>query len=115
MDILRRGLFLISFAYSTIGFGDLFPRVEKSAKLDKLGLGESGKRLFATFIMLTFMIVGLSMTSSVICSILNAIEEMSQVPATWGSRSSISSKDNSVNLKSIKKQAEGGQRQEYTQ
>lgn len=109
------GVYFNFIAYSTIGFGDLFPRVEKSAKLDKLGLGESGKRLFATFIMLTFMIVGLSMTSSVICSILNAIEEMSRVPATWRSRSSISSKNNSVNLKSIKKQAKDSQRQECTQ
>ena len=100
------GVYFNFIAYSTIGFGDLFPRVEKSAKLDQLGLGESGKRLFATFTMLTFMIVGLSMTSSVICSTLNAIEEMSQVPATWRSRSSIFSKDNSVNLKSIKKQAQ---------
>ena len=108
------GVYFSFIAYSTIGFGDLFPRVEESSKLDKLGLGESGKRLFATFVMLTFMIVGLSMTSSVICSILNAIEEMSQVPATWRSRLSISSKDNSVNLKTIKKETKDGQRQEFT-
>lgn len=109
------GVYFNFIAYSTIGFGDLFPRVEKSSKLDKLGLGENGKRLFATFIMLTFMIVGLSMTSSVICSILNAIEEMSQVPATWRSRSAISSKDNSVKLKSIKEETKDGQRQELEQ
>lgn len=109
------GVYFNFIAYSTIGFGDLFPRVEKSSKLDKLGLGESGKRLFATFIMLAFMIVGLSMTSSVICSILNAIEEVSQVPATWRSRSSISSKDNSVNLKSMKKETKEGPRQEFIQ
>jgi len=109
------GVYFNFIAYSTIGFGDLFPRVEKSSKLDKLGLGESGKRLFATFIMLAFMIVGLSMTSSVICSILNAIEEVSHVPATWRSRSSISSKYNSVNLKSMKKETKDGPRQEFTQ
>lgn len=105
------GVYFSFIAYSTIGFGDLFPRVEKASKLDKLGLGENGKRLFATFVMLTFMIIGLSVTSSVICSILNAIDEMSQVPATWRSRSTIYSQEDSVKLRSIKKETNEGQQQ----
>ena len=110
------GVYFNFIAYSTIGFGDLFPRVEQASKLDKLGLGQSGKRLFASFVMLMFTIVGLSVTSSVICSILNAIDEMSHVPATWGSRSNNSSQDSdSVKLKSIKKEANGEQSQEFKQ
>lgn len=107
------GVYFNFIAYSTIGFGDLFPRVEKASKLDKLGLGENGKRIFATFVMLTFTIVGLSVTSTVLCSILNAIEEMSQVPATWRSRSTFSREDDSVKLKSIKKETNEGQQQEF--
>lgn len=109
------GVYFNFIAYSTIGFGDLFPRVEKASKLDKLGLGENGKRIFATFVMLTFTIIGLSVTSTVLCSILNAIEEMSQVPATWRSRSTFSREDDSVKLKSIKKETNEGQQQEFKQ
>ncbi|KAJ7392150.1 hypothetical protein OS493_013522 [Desmophyllum pertusum] len=111
------GVYFNFIAYSTIGFGDLYPRVENASKLDKLGLGENGKRLFATFIMLAFMILGLSVTSTVICSILNAIEEMSHVPATWrsGRSTSSSSQDASVKLKSIKKETNTGERQEFKQ
>lgn len=112
------GVYFNFIAYSTIGFGDLFPRVEKASKLDKLGFGENGKRLFATFIMLSFMILGLSVTSTVICSILHAIEEMSNVPATWRStsRSTISSQDcDSVKLKRIKKETHEIERQNCKQ
>ena len=98
------GVYFNFIAYSTIGFGDLFPRVEKSSKLDELGLGENGKRLFATFVMMTFMILGLSVTSTVICSILNVIDEMSHVPATWRTKSTESSRDpDSVTLRNLKK------------
>lgn len=100
------GVYFNFIAYSTIGFGDLFPRVENASKLDKLGLGENGKRLFATFVMLSFMIIGLSVTSTVICSILQAIEEMSLVPATLrSSRSTVCSQEDSVKLKSVEKKA----------
>lgn len=98
------GVYFNFIAYSTIGFGDLFPRVEESSKLDKLGLGENGKRLFASFVMMTFTILGLSVTSTVICSILNAIDEMSHVPATWRTKSTDSNKDpGSVKLRSLNK------------
>ena len=110
------GVYFNFIAYTTIGFGDLFPRVEKASKLDEIGFGESGKRLFATFIMLSFMILGLSVTSSVICSILHAIEEMSQVPATWrSSRRTISSQDDSVKLKKVEKKTLEGERQGWKQ
>lgn len=100
------GVYFNFIAYSTIGFGDLFPRVENASKLDKLGLGENGKRLFATFVMLNFMIIGLSVTSTVICSILQAIEEMSLVPATLrSSRATVCSQEDSVKLKSVEKKA----------
>lgn len=100
------GVYFNFIAYSTIGFGDLFPRVENASKLDKLGLGENGKRLFATFVMLSFMIIGLSVTSTVICSILQAIEEMSLVPATLrSSRATVCSQEDSVKLKSVEKKA----------
>ena len=104
------GVYFNFITYSTIGFGDLFPRVEKASKLDELGFGENGKRLFASFIMLIFMIIGLSVTSTVICSILQAVEEMSHVPATWKSvRSSvILSRDDTVKLESIKEETDGG-------
>ena len=97
------GVYFNFIAFSTIGFGDLFPRVEKATKLDRLGLGENGKRLFVSLIMLSFMIIGLSVTSTVICSILHAIDEMSQVSATWSSRRVTASPDDSVKLTRIHK------------
>ena len=109
------GVYFNFIAYSTIGFGDLFPRVEEASKLDELGFGKGGKRLFASFIMMSFLIIGLSVTSTVICSILNAIEEMSQVPATWRSisRSTMFSQDDSVKLETIKQETDEGERQDW--
>lgn len=100
------GVYFNFIAYSTIGFGDLFPRVEKASKLNKLGFDENGKRLLASLIMLSFMIIGLSVTSTVICSILHAIDEMSQVPATWNSRRVTTSPDNSVKLTRVQKKTD---------
>ena len=104
------GVYFSFIAYSTIGFGDLFPRVEKASKLDGLGFGENGKRLFASLIMLSFMIIGLSVTSTVICSILHAIDEMSQVPATWNSRRMTSSPNDSVKLTRVLKKTDKEER-----
>lgn len=97
------GVYFNFIVYSIIGFGDLFLWVEKFVKFDKFGLGESGKCLFVMFIMLIFMIVGLFMMLFVICFILNVIEEMLWVFVIWRSWLFIFSKNNLVNLKSIKK------------
>lgn len=75
------GVYFNFIALSTIGFGDLFPRVETATKLNRLGDG--GKRLFVSSIMLIYMIIGLSITSTVILSILNAIEEVSHIEVKW--------------------------------
>ena len=99
------GVYFTFIALSTIGFGDLFPRVETASKLDKLGLGENGKRIFASSIMLIFMIIGLSVVSTVVCSILNAIEEMSQVPARIKQKSVLRQKEKTVMLKSIREKS----------
>ena len=111
------GVYFNFITFSTIGFGDLFPRVEKASKLDELGFGENGKRLFVSCIMLIFMIIGLSVTSTVLCSILQAVEEMSHVPATWTSvkSSAIFSRDDSVKLESIKEETDGGTMQSWTE
>lgn len=78
------GVYFNFIALSTIGFGDLFPRVEHSKKLDKLGFSENGKRIFASTIMIVYMIIGLSIVSTVIYAIVKAIEEISQVKVCWG-------------------------------
>ncbi|KAK3748850.1 hypothetical protein QZH41_018737, partial [Actinostola sp. cb2023] len=77
------GVYFNFIALSTIGFGDLFPRVETATKLDRLGLGDDGKRVFASTVMMVYMIIGLSITSTVILSILNAIEEVSHIEVRW--------------------------------
>lgn len=75
------GIYFNFIALSTIGFGDLFPRVETATKLDRLGA--NGKRVFVSSVMMIYMIIGLSITSTVIFSILNAIEEISHIEVQW--------------------------------
>ena len=101
------GVYFNFIALSTIGFGDLFPRVETATRLDQLGFGESGKRFFVSFIMLSFMIMGLAVVSTVVCSLLNTLEEMSQVP--WTTSTSSFDHKGPVELKSIKPEKNGKQ------
>ena len=79
------GVYFNFIAMSTIGFGDLFPRVEYSQKLDRLGFTENGKRIFASSVMLIYMVIGLSVVSTVIYAIVKAIEEVSEVKVPWHS------------------------------
>ena len=104
------GVYFNFIALSTIGFGDLFPRVETASKLDVLGLGPTGKRAFASAVMLLFMVLGLSVMSTVICSILNAIEEMSQVTARLQRKSTVNRAEKPVTLTSIRVHAKEASR-----
>lgn len=70
------GIYFNFIALSTVGFGDIYPSVNNPSKLDDLGLSKTEKRFLASGIMLVYLMIGLAIVSSVVMSILNAIEEV---------------------------------------
>jgi hypothetical protein len=93
------GVYFNFIALSTIGFGDLFPRIDSATKLNRLG--DSGKRIFASSVMLVYMIIGLSITSSVILSILNVIEEVSHIEVEWSRNGTVQNLESIFSLRRL--------------
>ncbi|XP_031574270.1 potassium channel subfamily K member 15-like [Actinia tenebrosa] len=94
------GVYFNFIALSTIGFGDLFPRVDSATKLNRLG--DNGKRIFVSSLMLIYMIIGLSITSSVILSILNVFEEVSHIEVQWNRKGTVQSLESVFQLRKSK-------------
>lgn len=95
------GVYFNFIALSTIGFGDLFPRVDSATRLNRLG--DNGKRIFASSLMLIYMIIGLSVTSSVILSILNVFEEVSHIEVQWSRKGTVQSLEDVFSLRKSRK------------
>ena len=70
------GMYFNFIALSTVGFGDIYPSVSNPSKLDDLGLSMTGKKLLASGIMVVYLTFGLAIVSSVVVSIVTAMDEM---------------------------------------
>ena len=80
------GMYFNFIALSTVGFGDIYPSVSNPSKLDDLGLSMTGKKLLASGIMVVYLTFGLAIVSSVVVSIVTAMDEMEKAKkkiVTW--------------------------------